>query len=107
MERDEAQGLVHTPVPKIGETENYEEQREDDSTRVVPLCEVPYSNAKGIDNGEEEGNVQNLAGEGAKEDEETKCESESEGRCYQHEVDCMPRKRVSQGDGKTGPERTN
>lgn len=75
--REGTQGLVHAPVAKVGETEDNEEYDEDDGTRVITLCEVPYSNTKSIENGKDEGNVQNLAGESTKEDEEAKCEDES------------------------------
>lgn len=77
MEREETQGLVHAPVPIVGETEEDEEYDEDNGTRVVALCKVPYSKTKSIENGEDEGNVQNLARESTKEDEEAECEDES------------------------------
>ena len=48
---------AHAPVPKISETEDDEEYCEDDGTRVVPLCEVPYSKAKTVQNSEDEGYV--------------------------------------------------
>lgn len=79
--REGGQGLVHGPEAEIGETEDDEEYGEDDSTRVVALCEVPYGKTKGIENGEEEGNVQYLAGESTKEDKEGECEGESESGC--------------------------